>query len=485
MRIIGRVRLSQHREESTSIIRQKELVNNWAEANGHTVVGWAEDIDVSGSVSPFDAPGLSPWLSERSHEWDILVAWKLDRLARNSVQLHRLFGWIQDNDKHLVCVSDNIDLSTWVGRLVAGVIAGVAEGELEAIRERLTASRKKLRELGRYAGGKEPYGYQKVQRPDGGWELEHNPEQLETLHRIIRDVISGKPLAELTRELNSNNVPAPLASNVNGWSHTSLANMLRSKTLLGYLLHDGKPVLDAEGKPVLRGPAIVDAETFNQIQTALDQRSFRSRPHQNSKLVGVLRCPECKTNLTIKRGYRNDKLISEAYRCRKGCLKHSITAKSIEALVYQLFSQELGGYEIMERRITPGNNTAAQLQEAEEAYQELAGFLPTAPDSETRAVLFQQLTTLGERIKHLKETNTEPTDQWVSIGKTYQQHWETLDTDQRRDFMNATGIKVEARQLTPTTKTAPGALSAKFIIPPDLEERLKRQKAPSEEGANG
>ena len=139
----------------------------------------------------------------------------------------------------------------------------------------------------------------------------------------------------------------------------------------------------------------------------------------------------------------------------------------------------------MERRITPGNNTAAQLQEAEEAYQELAGFLPTAPDSETRAVLFQQLTTLGERIKHLKETNTEPTDQWVSIGKTYQQHWETLDTDQRRDFMNATGIKVEARQLTPTTKTAPGALSAKFIIPPDLEERLKRQKAPSEEGANG
>lgn len=119
MGILGRVRLSRQSEESTSIQRQKELIEKYAQDNGHTIVGWAEDIDVSGSVSPFDAPGLGEWLRPpKQDQWDILVAWKLDRLARSSINIHKLFEWIQNNDKSLVSTSENIDLSNWVGRLV-------------------------------------------------------------------------------------------------------------------------------------------------------------------------------------------------------------------------------------------------------------------------------------------------------------------------------------------------------------------------------
>uniref|UniRef100_A0AB39U217 Resolvase/invertase-type recombinase catalytic domain-containing protein n=1 Tax=Mycolicibacterium phage Alyssa1 TaxID=3240801 RepID=A0AB39U217_9CAUD len=48
MKVLGRARLSVASEESTSIERQREVIEQWANANGHTVVGWAEDIDVSG-----------------------------------------------------------------------------------------------------------------------------------------------------------------------------------------------------------------------------------------------------------------------------------------------------------------------------------------------------------------------------------------------------------------------------------------------------
>jgi len=39
------------------------------------------------------------------------------------------------------------------------VIAGVAEGELEAISSRNLGSQKKVRQLGRWHGGVPPYGY--------------------------------------------------------------------------------------------------------------------------------------------------------------------------------------------------------------------------------------------------------------------------------------------------------------------------------------
>ena len=123
MRVLGRVRLSRASDESTSIERQREIIEDWANANEHEVVGWADDPNTSGSVDPFDTVGLGPWLiGPKLYDWDILCAWKLDRLARRAVPLHRLFGLCQDHDKTLVCVADNIDLSTWVGRMIAALL---------------------------------------------------------------------------------------------------------------------------------------------------------------------------------------------------------------------------------------------------------------------------------------------------------------------------------------------------------------------------
>ena len=115
-----------------------------------------------------------------------------------------------DHDKTLVCVSDNIDLSNWVGRLVANVIAGVAEGELEALRERQVGSRRKLRELGRWAGGKPPFGYTAVERVDGkGKSLEVDELAESVVRRIVDDVLDGKQLTRIARELNAEGYLVP------------------------------------------------------------------------------------------------------------------------------------------------------------------------------------------------------------------------------------------------------------------------------------
>ena len=46
--VLGRIRLSRATDESTSPERQREVMDSWAKSNDHEVVGWAEDLDVSG-----------------------------------------------------------------------------------------------------------------------------------------------------------------------------------------------------------------------------------------------------------------------------------------------------------------------------------------------------------------------------------------------------------------------------------------------------
>jgi DNA invertase Pin-like site-specific DNA recombinase len=156
-RVLGRLRLSVAADESTSIERQREAVEAWAKANDHTVVGWAEDNDVSGSVDPFDTPAFGDWLSNRVPEFDVIATWKLDRLSRSSIKMNKLFGWCIDHDKTVVSTSESIDLGTPVGRLIANVIAFLAEGELEAMRDRQLSSRRKLREAAGPRTATEPW----------------------------------------------------------------------------------------------------------------------------------------------------------------------------------------------------------------------------------------------------------------------------------------------------------------------------------------
>ena len=115
------------------------------------MVGGAKDIDVSGAVDPFETKQLGEWLNNRAPDFDIVCAWKLDRLARNAIQLYRLFGWCGEHDKTVVSCSESIDLGSWAGRMLASVIAGIAQGELEAIKERQRGSRQTTRDrpLGR------------------------------------------------------------------------------------------------------------------------------------------------------------------------------------------------------------------------------------------------------------------------------------------------------------------------------------------------
>lgn len=484
MRVLGRTRLSRSTEESTSIERQREIIESWAKQNDHEIVGWAEDVDVSGSVDPFEAPELGPWLSEeRMGEWDILCSWKMDRLARRTVPLHRLIGWTMDNDKTMVCVSDNIDLSTWVGRLVASVIAGVAEGELEAIRERLVSSHRKLRSVGRWHGGRIPYGYNPLEMESGGWTFTVDEEAEKWIKRMVELIFEGVSAYKIAQELNDAGVLSPTDRvnrimgrdlKHNKWTGPAVTRTLRSKSLLGWTTHQGATVRDDQGRPILKGPPILDHATWDRLQTILDERGFKkSRTDKTSPLLYIARCYECDAPL-----YYHEVPARNGYPAYKYylCPKKDITAVNgdvLHEMVTDFFLDELGDHERVEKIVRKPTDHSNRIAELKAAIGELASLLGSLESVAATERLMAQMKSFDTELARLEaEHSTDETVELRPTGETYRELWERSDTDGRRQLMLQAGIQVRAKPLEKGNRTKRGTVFCDFAKPDDLLEKL-------------
>lgn len=85
-----------------------------------------------------------------------VVCWRLDRLGRTAKGLTALFADLTEKGISLVSLKDGIDLSTAAGRMLANVLASVAQFETELRAERVLAGQAKAREEGKTWGGRKP-----------------------------------------------------------------------------------------------------------------------------------------------------------------------------------------------------------------------------------------------------------------------------------------------------------------------------------------
>jgi site-specific DNA recombinase len=467
-RVLGRVRLSLDREESTSVERQREVIEQWAQAQGHRIVGWAEDINVSGSVDPFDTPALGPWLDDRAPEWDVICAWKLDRLGRDAIRLNKLFGWAIDHGKIVVSATEGIDLGTPVGRLIANVIAFLAEGELEAIRERTKASRAKLRQAARWPGGKPPYGYRAVALDGGGWKLEIDEEARAVIQRIVGDLLDGATLTGEARTLTSEGVRTPAdhyraqrglepirrkkTKKIREWRTTPLRNLLRSPALLGRVHHDGELVRDDDGLPVQIGEPLVSVDDWERVQSILDgnqEARKDARRSSVSMLTGLVFCAACGELLhhdlnTVRRP--NHVYEYRYLRCKARC-SPQIPAEEVENLAEDAFLEHLGGREVRERMWVPGDDNQEAMAEAVRAVDQLSAAAGRATSTTMRQRLQRQLDALDARIADLEQAPArEARWEWRSTGGTYGDAWKADDdVEARRRMLQRSGITFTAR----------------------------------------
>ncbi len=163
------VRVSSQSQDTRS---QKPDLQRYLEGlSSESSICWYSD-KFSGKT--MDRPGwkkLEAAIQRR--EVQTIVVWRLDRLGRTAKGLTALFSMLQERRVNLVSLKDGLDLSTAAGRLMAHVLASVAQYETEVRTERVRAGQAVARAAGKRWGGSK-----------GGVPKSVTPEQIEVIRRL-------------------------------------------------------------------------------------------------------------------------------------------------------------------------------------------------------------------------------------------------------------------------------------------------------------
>lgn len=455
-RALGALRLSKSSDASTSIARQRERVDWWISGNGAELVAVTEDVSVSGSVSPFERAGIGPYLTDNPpQEWDVLVAWKLDRISRSAIDTLHLLKWCEQRGKRIVTTDDGIDTATANGRVFVQLAAIFAEVERTNIVERVLSSRDKLRREGRWSGGAPVYGMMAV-RHGGGYTVVRDPDTYEHLRFMVDRAIAGDSLNSIAASLNNREIPAPSQhkqwKRKDGkrarWRPNTITGILSSPTLLGNMAHNGATVHGPDGMPVKAGEAVVSLAEWRQLQARFESAPARTRTDHTSPLLDIAFCARCGAKMYSQRAVRRG-VEYRYYRCRTvtttegKCSARSVRAEYLESRFEQMYLEQLGDREVVDEQLIPGEDHTAELAEAQTALAELASLAGSARSESARRVYTEQLEALDARIANL-EALPHRGDTYVPIltGETFRQVWENSDETERRRFMVASGIRV-------------------------------------------
>jgi DNA invertase Pin-like site-specific DNA recombinase len=106
---------------------------------------------LSGTSTREQRPGLAALLGY-ARAGDAIVVVGIDRLGRNAAEVMATIRELGERGMVLRSLREGIDTSNATGRMVAGVLASLAELELELGRERRTAAREARRARGQAIG---------------------------------------------------------------------------------------------------------------------------------------------------------------------------------------------------------------------------------------------------------------------------------------------------------------------------------------------
>jgi len=106
---------------------------------------------LSGTSTREQRPGLAALLGY-ARPGDAIVVVGIDRLGRNAAEVMTTIRELGEHNIVLRSLREGIDTSNATGRMVAGVLASLAELELELGRERRTAAREARRARGQSIG---------------------------------------------------------------------------------------------------------------------------------------------------------------------------------------------------------------------------------------------------------------------------------------------------------------------------------------------
>lgn len=290
------IRLSKETEATTSPARQRQICTTEARSRyGPDVrLHFYEDIDESGYSQRWeDRPELTRMLDEL-HKVQRVMVWRLDRLSREGiVAVHRIMEVLTEQEVGFDSATEpGLSTSTAMGKMMLSILALFAEMESENISIRTLGAHAYLRDVGRWRGGKVPFGYRLIPNPDGpGRILAVDDADAAVVREMYARLLSGDTLTDLRAWLNDE------YPSTGSWDHATLRRKLLSPTNRGYQVHEGEIHRHSEtGDLVTIAPPLIDNDTFLRAERQLTEHQHkRGRRKRTDDLLlpGMAQCDVC------------------------------------------------------------------------------------------------------------------------------------------------------------------------------------------------
>ncbi|MBR5292924.1 MAG: recombinase family protein [Clostridia bacterium] len=333
-------------QKYNSLEAQEDMAKSFI--HSHSAEGWTylrtySDAGLSGSNT--NRPALQELLAAaKRKEFEMLVVFKLDRLARNQRDFLNLLDELANNGVEVASVSEPFDTSTYMGRAMRNLLGVFAEMEREMISERTKAKMEASKQQGYFIGGLVPFGYTREENV-----LYIEPGEARHVRWIFEQYLEHGSPTTIARQLNEKKVLrlSRLGKKDGKWENRNIHNVLRNPVYCGLIRSS-----DGETLYTGRHEAIISRELWEKVNRKIDAAAAEAQEKIAGKRLNlifplnkILRCGGCGKPMTTMYTTKDGKL-HRYYVCKTrkrlgdnektgGCGCPNLNAEDVEQFVSQ------------------------------------------------------------------------------------------------------------------------------------------------------
>ena len=226
MRAVIYARVSTEHQSEGSVEQQIRKCEEYCKFRDYEIVETYTDV---GSGMKVERPGYEAMM-ENIDNWDICIAYKLDRFHRSSANASKWADGLSNQNKNFAAIDIDIDTVTAMGRFIFRLMSSLAQLEVEQTRERTKMGMEGVKNQGRKLGPA-PYGYNskfaRTGNNDDKGLLELNKEEADVVRAIYDCQKKGMSLSEICEHLVAAKIRTKSGNTI--WKTSTISGILKKE----------------------------------------------------------------------------------------------------------------------------------------------------------------------------------------------------------------------------------------------------------------
>ena len=335
-RAVKYLRLSEQdgdKQESESIENQRDIIDNFIN-NNDDLKAVGEYIDDGYTGGNFDRPDFKRMIQDiEDGKIDCIITKDLSRFGRDHIDTgYYLERYLPSKAIRYIAIGDSVDTINARGLQFLSFKLSYNDYYIQDISKKVKSVKKKKMENGEYQAGIAPYGYKKDENIKNHLVIDEN------VYKVVQEIFDmygnkGMSTIKIADELNRRNIVPPAVymnmpctkrkcKNPSGeyvWLRTTIGNMLKNQTYLGYVVSGKREQISPKIKKgrqkkkeefiVIKNmhDPIIDEELWKKVQARFNSFNTDNKKKYNYILKGMVYCGECGNEATFMHSISKNK----------------------------------------------------------------------------------------------------------------------------------------------------------------------------------